>query len=96
MSQLLKNILIVLTVLILLALGFYMLKERGATESSKFNTDVISEQLLSRTQFFIEKRNQLDALSFDDEIFTNPTFSSLISYSTAVPEQPVGVANIFE
>ena len=96
MSQLLKNILITLTVLILLALGFYMLKERGATEPSKFSTDTISDQLLFRTQFFIEKRNQLDELSFDDEIFTNLTFSSLISYSTAVPEQSVGVVNIFE
>jgi len=96
MSQLLKNILITLTVLILLAFGFYMLKERGNTGFSKFGTDTISDQLLSRTQFFIEKRNQLDSLSFDDEIFTNPNFSSLISYSTAVPEQSVGVVNIFQ
>lgn len=96
MSQLFKNVLIILTVIVLVAIGYYMLKERGSNSLSLNNADAISDQLLTQTQVFIERRNQLESISFDFEIFNNPNFSSLVSYSGDVPEQVVGKSNIFD
>jgi len=96
MSDLFKNILIVLTVLVLVLIGFYMIKERGSVALSSVENNLVSDQLLNKTQVFIQRRSQIESINFDFEIFNDPRFSTLVSYSTAVSEQPVGKSNIFD
>ena len=97
MSKILKNTLIALSVLILLIIGYYMILQRGSMTLSLGNGSAnVSEQLFSQTEVFIERRRKLESLSLDLSIFNDPSFISLVSYTTAIEDQPVGKSDIFD
>lgn len=56
---------------------------------------VVREELINKTQGFIERSAQLQKITIDQSFFTDPTFTSLRSFSTDVPEQTVGRTDIF-
>ena len=90
----LKNLLVGVICIVIFVFGYYFLTQ----SKSDFTLDSLttnSDQLVARTSVFIERRSQLEALDLQTELFTNPKFTSLRSYTTAVPEQAVGRENIF-
>lgn len=90
----LKNLLIGIICIVIFVFGYYFLTQ----SRSDFNLDSLStnsDDLVSRTSVFIERRSKLEALDLKTDLFTDSRFTSLRSYSTAVPEQSVGRTNIF-
>lgn len=92
--NLLKNILVGIICIVIFLFGYYFLTQ----SNSDFTLDSLStnpDQLVARTSVFIERRNKLEALDLKTDLFTDVRFTSLRSYSTAIPEQAVGRTNIF-
>ena len=96
MSQTLKNLLVLAVFIILIVLGYFMMTQRSAGTLSLAIGEDVSPVLLQKTQIFIERRAALQARTLDMSLFTDPSFTSLRSYATEVPEQPVGRTNIFD
>lgn len=91
MSQSLQNIVLIAIVVILVAGGYYVFFSDSVTD-----TDSASQaELLAKTQSFISRSNQLKQINIDQTFFTNPNFVSLHSFSSDVPDQPVGRDDIF-
>ncbi len=90
----LQNIIIGVIGLLLVGLGYYLF-----AGGNSFNlTDAVSpvdDQVLMKTQVFIERRTKLQAVSITGELFNDPRFTALQSNSTILPEQPIGNRNLF-
>ena len=96
MTQTLKNLLVLIVFITLLALGYYLFTERDAVTLTLSGTAEVSPDLLEKTQVFIERRAALEARTLDMSLFTDPAFTSLRSYTTEVPNQTIGRSNIFD
>jgi hypothetical protein len=96
MTETLKNLLILAIFVVLVGLGYYLFTQRDSSVLSFVSTADVSPELLAQTSVFIEHRAELEALTLDMSLFTNPAFTSLRSYSSAIPEQTVGRTNIFD
>lgn len=96
MTQTLKNLLVLIVFISLLALGYYLFTERDALTLTLGGGGDVSPVLLQETQVFIERRAELESRSLDMSLFTNPAFTSLRSYTTLIPEQTIGRSNIFD
>lgn len=91
-----KKLIIILSILILLALGYFLFIERNGVSLDILTQGNLSEQLVANSQIFIERGNTLRQTRIDLSLFDDPRFSSLRSYSTPVPGQPIGKQNIFD
>lgn len=96
MTQTLKNLLVLIVFVVLVALGYYLFSQRDSGVLSFVKTADVSSTLLEKTSIFIERRAQLESLKLDMSLFTNPAFTSLRSYTTEIPDQSVGRTNIFD
>ena len=81
----------------LILFGFAYFFITGPSEGDSLEGDSADNQaaLLSKTQSFIERSRVLQAISIDAGFFANPVFISLRSFSTEVPNQPLGKNDIF-
>jgi hypothetical protein len=95
MTQTLKNLLVLVAFIVLVALGYYLFTQNDSMVLSLVKGTDVSPELLEQTSVFIEHRNELEGLTLDTALFTNPAFTSLRSYTTEIPEQQVGRTNIF-
>jgi hypothetical protein len=96
MSDTLKNLVVGILFIGVVAAGYFMYTQRDSATLSLDGMSPRSEDLIARTQIFIDRRAELEALKLDVTFFQDPRFSSLRSYSTVVPDQTVGRANIFD
>jgi hypothetical protein len=55
----------------------------------------MADQMLLKTQVFIERRAKLDQVAITSELFSDPRFTSLRSYSPALAEQTLGKPTLF-
>lgn len=94
MNETLKNIFVACICLALAVLGYLFI-----TGSSSSDIDVAGsssrEELITKTQDFISRSAQLQSISIDQSIFTDTAFLGLRSFSSEVPNQPIGRTNIF-
>ncbi len=96
MSSTLKNGLVFLFVLVLIALGYFMIIQRNAGTLSFTSVSAVSGDLLLSTQIFIDRRAELEARTLDLTLFTDERFTSLRTYATPIPDQLVGRTNLFD
>lgn len=96
MTDTLKNLLVLAGFIAVLGIGYFMFTQNSTTTGSLFDREKISPVLLEKTQVFIERRAELEARTLDVSLFQDPAFTSLRSYTTEIPEQPVGRSNIFD
>ena len=96
MTQTLKNLLVLVIFVAVIALGYYLFTQRDSGTLSFVKRADVSPELLAQTSIFIEHRAELESLMLDTGIFTNPVFTSLRSYTTEIPEQVIGRINIFD
>ena len=96
MTQTLKNLLVLIVFVGLVALGYYLFTERDSSVLSLVKSVDVSPALLEKTSVFIGRRTQLEGLALDMSVFTNPAFTSLRSYTSEIPNQTVGRTNIFD
>ncbi|MES2748851.1 MAG: hypothetical protein V4606_00440 [Patescibacteria group bacterium] len=96
MSESLKNILVGIICVVLFGFAYFFFT--GSDPEDGFSTQSADEQaaLVAKTQSFIERSRVLEAISIDAGFFTNSVFTSLRSFSTEVPNQPLGKNNIFD
>ncbi len=95
MSESLKNILVGIICLILFGFAYFFLT--GGSNEESLNGQSADDQaaLLAKTQSFIERSQILKGISIDTAFFNDTAFTSLRSYSTEVPNQPLGKNDIF-
>jgi uncharacterized protein YneF (UPF0154 family) len=86
-----KNILIILIIVTLAFGGYYFYVQKAASDlSSSPAEQQMVQNMLARTQVFIDRSQQLDKISLDLSILEDPRFKSLQSFSKPVKEQPAG------
>ena len=96
MTDTLKNLLVLAGFIAVLGVGYFMFTQNSSMVWPGINNEEVSPVLLEKTQIFIERRSELEARTLDMSLFTNPAFTSLRSYATEVPDQPIGRSNIFD
>lgn len=96
MTDTLKNLLVFAGFVAVLGAGYFMFTQNSTTTGSLFDREKVSPVLLEKTQVFIERRAELEARTLDVSLFQDPAFTSLRSYTTDIPDQPVGRTNIFD
>jgi hypothetical protein len=96
MTDTLKNLLVLAGFIVVLGMGYFMFTQSSASTWSLVQADEVSPVLLEKTQVFIERRSELEARTLDISLFQDPAFTSLRSYTTDIPDQPVGRADIFD
>jgi hypothetical protein len=89
-----KNIITLLGVVVIGVGGYWVYTQEATTNFA--GSDTTMQNMLNRTQVFIERRQLLDAAQLDVSLFEDQRFRSLQSYTTPIVEQPVGRANPFE
>ena len=93
MSETFHNILVLLGVILVGALGWYMFDQNRQLQLQTSTTSGVSIQ--AETQAFIQKQNTLRQLSIESDLFQNGDFRNLTDVSTPVPTFPTGRSNLF-
>lgn len=97
MSPIIQNLIIVVIVIFLGYIGYQMIVVGNNNVLNISGAGILpQEDLLSKTQDFIGRRAQLEAVTLDTDYLKDAKFTSLRSYSTPVPDQTVGRDNIFD
>lgn len=96
MTDTLKNILVGGAFILLLGIGYYMISQSDSVTLTLDGVSLVSGDLLSKTQIFIDRGATLQSLDIKTEVLTDDRFTSLRSYTTEIPEQTVGRNNIFD
>jgi 16S rRNA C967 or C1407 C5-methylase (RsmB/RsmF family) len=84
---------LLLIVLTLAAGGYYWYTQNDSMSVAE-NEQVIAD-MLSNTQVFIDRRQQLERISLNLSLFEDPVFRSLQSYRTEIQPQSIGRDNPF-
>lgn len=94
MDNLIKNATGILLALAFVGLGVYLYMQQDA----QMLESGLSEQsnLMAETAVFLERRRLLEQANLDLVILENPTFRSLVSYTTPTIEPPIGRVNPFD
>lgn len=90
----LKNIIIIIVCLACGAFVYYITRPDATTADMGLNSTV-RQELIAKTQSFIERSAKLQAITIDQTFFMDTTFTSLRSFSTPVPNQALGRNNLF-
>lgn len=94
MSQGLKNIFVLGSVVALLVLAYYLFIQ-PSPELISGEADPQSAAVLAQAQLFIERRAQLEATTLNTAFFDDARFTSLRSYKSPEPEQLLGKPDLF-
>lgn len=94
MTPLLKNIFVFGGCIVAVALGYFVITD--SSSSLELNTSVaVREALIEKTQAFIDRSNKLKEVTIDVVFLSDPTFTSLRSFSTLTPDQKIGRDDLF-
>lgn len=96
MSQLFQKIFITIGAAGLIFLGYLLFVQPSQFALDGGAVDPIADGVLAKTQVFIERRALLDQVSIDGSLFTDPKFTALRSYTTALSSQSLGKSSLFE
>ena len=93
MKGFLKNTIIIVSLVAIVALGYYLFViEKDSTITSN---SVGVSQVDVETQQFLRKLRIIESLNVSVGIFSNPTFNSLVNFTTPVKSVPAGRDNPF-
>lgn len=95
MSPLIKNIATALVALSLAYVGYYLYTQNQGSGLDLNGGVDSTEQMLTNTRVFIERRALLDEVTLDTDIFMDPVFQSYRSFRNPEVEAPVGRDNPF-
>lgn len=93
MMSVLKNIFVIVGLLLVAGLGYYLYQDGSLLEGANQNGDL---QVEAQSEEFIRRLETLKRISINDELFSDPRFTSLRSFATPVPVLPIGRSNPFE
>jgi hypothetical protein len=92
MNSTLQNILIILGIVAIGALGYYLFIQNN--DISLQNSE-IDNQAAVETSVFLQRLNELKLVRFDGAIFADARFMSLVDSTEIVVPVPVGRSNPF-
>lgn len=95
MSSLLQNILILVGIILIGALGFYLYSQNVSLDMSDQNSEV-SNQIALETAEFLRRLNELKAIELDGSLLSDERFRSLVHLTPPVPSLNVGDSNPFD
>jgi hypothetical protein len=95
MSAAAKNLIALLGLATVAFAGYYLYSQQSATTLSTESGDQSLEQMLMKTQVFIERRQSLDKVVIDSTLFEDERFRSLRAFTKPVEDMPVGRPNPF-
>lgn len=94
MTSTLKNLLLILAVITVGYGAYYVYSLRASTTAGE-TTDAEYQTMLSRTEAFIARKQELDRMQLDFSVFEDPAFNALQSYTEPVDAGQVGRSNPF-
>ena len=94
MQSLTKNIAIALGVITIAFGGYYFYAQQG-TEDASATANASVQQMLSSTEIFIARSQELDQVSLDMSFFEDKRFGSLQSFTKPLKDEPIGRSNPF-
>ncbi|MFW6209929.1 MAG: hypothetical protein ACOC4E_00365 [Patescibacteria group bacterium] len=95
MSNTTINIAIALGLATLAFGAYYLYTQQGGEELFFTNDERMMQDMLSQTRVFIERRQLLEGVELNVELFDDPRFRNLEDYSTPLVEPPQGRENPF-
>ena len=95
MSNVTKNLVLVLGLCTVAFAAYYVYSGQTGGSLSFESNDQVLQNMLSNSRLFIERRQELEAVSLDVTFFEDERFTSLSSYTRPVTEQPVGRSDPF-
>lgn len=90
-----KNLVIILGLITVAFAGYFMFMQQDATTLSFDANDQVLQNMLTNSQVFIERRQQLERIVLDTSFFTDPRFTSFQTYDTGIVTQPIGRSDPF-
>lgn len=90
-----KNLVIILGLITVAFAGYFMFMQQDATTLSFDTNDQVMQNMLTNSQLFIERRQQLEQVVLDTSFFADPRFTSFETYNTDIIEQPIGRSDPF-
>jgi hypothetical protein len=90
----LKNIIIIIVCIACGTFAYFLTRSDGTTADMGTNS-AVRQELIAKTQSFIERSNKLQTITIDQAFFMDATFTSLRSFSTPVPNQALGRNDLF-
>lgn len=90
MSNVTKNLVLILGLLIVGFAGYYIYTQQGSSALSFRSNDQVLQNMLSNTQVFIQRRQELEKVELNVSFFEDPRFVGLRSFSKPIQEQPIG------
>ena len=95
MGKTITNLSIVLGIVTIAFAAYYLYVQKAPTVSDFEVNEQTLQNMLNNTRVFIQHKNTLNAISLNPSFFEDERLLSLRSFSTPVPEQPVGRVNPF-
>lgn len=85
----------IVVILLLVAVGTYLHFTTGSVGPLDFNPAGVSQEAVANTQQFVLRREVLDQISLNFDIFDNPQFFQTIAFTEPIGTYPIGRENIF-
>ncbi len=95
MNNTLKNLLLVLGLVTVGYVGYYLYSIRTSTTATDSTDDAEFQAMLTRTQLFIQRSQDLNAMQVDLSVLEEDTFNSLQNNSRLLQEVDAGRNNPF-
>lgn len=95
MLSLLKNIVIIVGLLGIAALGYFLYVQNETSNLATSDAEM-TNKLAIEANDFLRRLNDLKAITLDTEVFEDPRFASLIDFSTPIKTEDIGRTNPFE
>jgi hypothetical protein len=96
MSHFIQKVLIIGGGIGLAALAYFLFVQPDQFELEAGGVNPVADAVLAKTQVFIERRAQLDAVSINTDLFADERFTGLRSYSSALADQAIGKNSLFQ
>lgn len=90
-----KNTIVVLGVVLMVFAGYYFFLQDSAGVIRTSESSAQLEQMLAKTQVFIQHRGTLDEISLDTSLFSDPKFMTLTDHTPPPNEFNVSRENPF-
>ena len=92
----LKNILIILFLVVIVAAGVYLYLHPDITESLLSSDKAVSSSALLETKDFLQRFQAFESVELDDSVFTDRRFGSLVDFRQPVIPTVIGRPNPYQ
>lgn len=91
-----QKLIIILGAIALLAIGYFLFVQQDQFSLNAEDTNPLADQVLAKTQVFIQRRASLDAVEISPKLFSDARFTSLRSYTSNLSDQSLGKSSLFD